>query len=231
MPRVEIYNPDEVINDYLAGTSENQLAKRCGVSRPALGRFLERNGIKRRTVTQANRLMMQSRSPSENRRNVVAAHKAVRGRKQSMSEKRKRALTRERKQLNVSPGELWVAEMLKQRGIEVTLQKAAGIYNIDLAFNNIGVEIYGGGWHSSGRHARRSNERFTYLLKNHWRMIIVWVDQRSYPMGASLIDLIENHIRSEQTSGEFVVVRGDGSVFAQGGMEEIELLTVRPTLT
>lgn len=170
--------------------------------------------------------MMAERSPEENARNSAAAHEAARHHVHTEKEKIARALTRERKQLHVSPSELYLAEVLTGRGWFCTPQKAIGIYNVDLEVDDVAIEVYGGGWHTTGRHAARSEERFKYLLER-MNVIVIWVDRRYYPLSSRAVDSIEAFLKADKGHGEFLVLRGDGTTFHRGKWD-LHVLAIKP---
>ena len=74
MPRkIPPVNTNDLIKSYLAGESQNSIAKRIGVSRDAIRRIIVSNGVKVRGNADANRLMMTHRTPEENATNTTAA--------------------------------------------------------------------------------------------------------------------------------------------------------------
>ncbi|WP_156666212.1 hypothetical protein [Rhodococcus sp. HS-D2] len=229
--KIDVKNSDQIIRSYVAGKSENALAKTHDVGRSTIRRVLTANHIKIRDNAEANKLMMLTRTPEENRRNSEAAHEAARNHVHTYEEKRQRAITRERKQLHISETEKRLACMLRRRGYIVTHQKAVGVYNCDLAVENVAIEIYGGGWHAQGNHKKRSDRRFSHILSTGWNVVIVWVDIRHYPLTASAADYIAafiEHCHDVRMSGEYRVIRGSGTEFARGS-DNLEMLTVKPT--
>lgn len=209
---------DEIAVRYIAGESEKALADAFGVSRSVIARRLRCAGVPRRDPTQANRLMMTARTPEENRRNVAAANAACRGRIHSVEEKMLRAQQRQERRTHTSPDELALAAMLQERGVDVIHQQAVGIYNIDIGAYPVAVEVYGGHWHSSADHASRAPERFHYLLDSGWAVVIVWVDNRRYPLSVAAADYIAAFVqetrRNPALRGQYRVIRGDGEVVA-----------------
>jgi len=76
-----------------------------------------------------------------------------------------------------------LCEWLAHENVKCTPQKAVGPYNVDVALDEfpIAVEIFGGHWHSYGRHATRFRKRFDYLLNAGWLPVIIWVT-RNHPL-------------------------------------------------
>lgn len=178
---------EQIVTAYLAGESESSLAKRYGTSRTVIRHRLAHAGIERRGRTAANRLMMATRSPEENRRNAEAAHAAARGGVQPLHRLEQRAIVRE--QLgwdagNIGRGEIVVARYLEGLGFSIVPQRAVGIYNVDLAVNeSVAIEVYGGGWHLTGRHAQRHPVRRDFLLGAGWSLLVVWAAKEPSPVG------------------------------------------------
>lgn len=205
---------EDIARRYLAGESVNALADAYGVSRRVIDRRLDYAGVERRGSTEANRLMMEKRSPEENRRNTDAAHEAVRGRELSWEHKCKTAATRQARRLGVSKAETVLAGWLAERGISTVPQQAIGAYNCDLAAGPVAVEVFGGAWHGYDRHAARTPERTRYILDQGWLLAIVWVDGRRYPLLPAAADylaaLVERARRDPSLRGQHRVIWGDG---------------------
>lgn len=210
--------PDsEVVRGYLMGESELSLSKRYGIDRNGIRRRLLRAGITPRTGSQAAFIMMSKLSPIERQARSAAAHVAAKGRIQPYSEREQRAKTREAKQLGISKAELILADMLRERGFSnITPQKAVGKYNIDIVIEEprIAVEIYGGNFHTTHRHARRENERFPYILNSGWHVIVIWVNARHHPLTIDAANYIVAFIQSIGSNKtircQYRMVYGDG---------------------
>ena len=155
MPRIL---PDADVRDlvdrYLAGATGYELAERFGVSKSTVYRVLDKSGVDLR------RLPM---------------HKARADSTASFGELCQRAATREANGTQSSPLEARFADLLTERGVPKPVpQKAIGPYNVDLAIGPVAVEIWGGGWHGSGAHLERFEERTSYVLDAGWWQICVW---------------------------------------------------------
>ena len=150
--------PDsEIATRYLAGESENALAKSFGVSRTAIRLRLESECITRRDKTTANRLLSQQTPIEEHHRRIKIAQEASRGRKQPIEHRIKIAKTRQENCTNASEAEYILADWLRLRGLDVIQQQAIGPYNIDLGIHPIAVEVFGGAWHAGkSTHQKRS---------------------------------------------------------------------------
>ena len=167
---------DAIVDRYLAGESVNALAKAFGVSRSAITRRLNESDVIIRGQTQANQLMMSKRTPEQNQKFTQAAHDSVRGKPHSYERLCRKAQNVQRNFTEFkSPYESDLADELTRLGIEFVPQLAVGKYNIDFGIgDNIALEVYGGGWHSSGRARARFNERSEYLFNCGYAIIICW---------------------------------------------------------
>jgi very-short-patch-repair endonuclease/uncharacterized protein (DUF433 family) len=211
----------DVIDLFNSGESVKSLAGRFNVSRTVIVRVLKENGITPRNGSESMYIRMSRTPPEERSRLSAAAHAAVRGKRRPEKELIKRAHTKEGDFTFASRIELAAAEMLIEKGFNVCAQKAIGKYNVDLAIcvPPIAVEIYGGNWHGSGRHAARFNERVEYILNSGWDLVIIWV-LRDYPLEAGAINYIvalsEKLSSTESMRGEKHVIRGDGNLTTVG---------------
>lgn len=192
---------DALVERYIAGESEKALSDIFGISRPTIARELIKRNIKRRSMSDSIKLAFSKTTPEFRMKMTEKAHNAVRGSKRSFDDLAKRAKGVEKCPGNVSPAETDLANMLTNSGFNVTQQKAAGIYNIDISIDkfSIAVEIFDGGWHLYGSHFTRFFERTKYLLDSGWSVIIVWLraDQpKSYTKGWPLTTGARDYIFS-----------------------------------
>lgn len=219
--------PDgQICARYLAGESENALAKAFGVNRWTIRRRLDRAGVERRGRGEANRRMMAARTPEENRRNTEASHRAATGRKATLEERCKCALSRERNPSNVGMNEPLLSDMLAERGVTCVPQKAVGPYNCDLAAGTVAVEVFGGNFHFGGRHWERLPKRLRYLLDRGWSVIMVVVDAHRHPLtgaGAQqVVAFIERLSSNPAARREYRMIRGTGELMSAGSDEDDE---------
>lgn len=219
----------DICDAYIAGASENRLASQYGVYRMTITRILLRGGIERRGIAEANRVMMAERTPEENARNAVAAHDAVRGRRWSPEEKLAHAASLHGRH----PGfalELLYDAWLRLRGIESVPQHVIGPYNCDLGAAPVAVEIFGGNWHGTGRHAATFAERSQYILDQGWNLMIVWVDQPRQRLAEVSADYVAAFIEESRSNpalrGEYRVVWGDGQAVSTVGRQLHEFAAV-----
>ncbi len=182
---------EDIISLYVSEVSEKAIAEKFNVSRNVIARILAKNGIERRGKTCANRIMMSKRSRAENVRNTLAANNAVRGKPQPKKRREKAAKTLQIKPVNVGNGEVELVQKLRFKGFNVTPQKAFKRYNLDIAFDEfpIAVEVFGGGWHTCGNHARRFRERFDDICNAGIIPVIVWTS-KDYPISDGIVEYL-----------------------------------------
>ncbi len=223
-----IIYPGHIIVPYINNVSENALAKQFNVSRNVITKVLTDHGIHRRSNTEANREMMKHRTPEENRRNTKAANVATKGRRRSPKEGHVIAKSKER---NLRPScisihETILAEKLRAKGLKITPQKAVECYNIDIAICefSIAVEVFGGGWHAHGAHARRFRKRFDLLLYRGWIPVIIWIGKNKPITDGCvnyIISLCERRGFDKSIIGGEHVISGNGkpSIFGKTNLD------------
>ena len=214
--KITFANRDDIITTYLAGVPEQELAKQLGVSRTPIRRLLLEAGVVIRGVSQANTLRMQRLTPQERLDLTANAHAAVRGKKPGTQARERQAQTCERLGVGIVPSENMLADQLRQAGFGLRQQRAIGKYNVDIAIDTppIAVEVFGGNWHSCGRHAARFFERTKYLLGAGWHVVIVWVDGRRHPLDIRardyIVTLADELRRDPPASSQYRVILGNG---------------------
>jgi very-short-patch-repair endonuclease len=224
---------DNLVRLYQEGWSENRLAKHLGVSRPVIRRRLLESGVHIRSQSEAEALKWSLMTPEQRARQVEAAHKAARGRPKTIEEKLKLATTRYRLG-HMSSYEVIFANMLGRLGLAVIPQAPCGPYNIDLAVGPIAVEIFGGGFHMSGRHLARAHERAKYLFDAGWHILAIWVDKRRYPLTIHAAEYLATWLkelrRDPPPIGQYRVIRGNGEPVALGSANDNHI-TFKPAFT
>lgn len=166
----------DVLAMFSGGASVKALAGHFGVQRSVIVNILDENGVSPRSRSDAMFLRMAKATPEERERLTHAAHAATRGRSMPEECQIRMAEGRERTKAHASFEALALAEMLESRGFPVTLEKAFGPYNIDIAIDerSIAVEVQGGNWHGFGRHGARLGKRREYILSRGWHLVEVW---------------------------------------------------------
>jgi len=206
----------ELTRLYYAGMSVKTLGKYFDCDSRMIRIMLSENGVTIRNRSGAMYVRMANTTLEDRIRLTTSAHTAVRGKRQTEEHREKIAATRERRKTFVSRSEEILKEMLSVRGISSTLQKAFGVYNVDIALDEfpVVVEINGGGWHAYGQHASRYAERTKYLLNCGMDVIIVWVDGKTSPLETGAADYIISTARKlsgEKTiRGKEHMIRGNG---------------------
>ena len=193
-----------------------EAARRMGVASSVILSRLGDLGLTPRTGSEAMYIRMRNTPPEERRRLADAAHSAVRGVRQTEEHRRKIAITREAIQFKVSRTETIFSEMLGERGIHTTPQKAIGRYNVDLALDEfpIVVEINGGGWHGTGAHAARYAKRTKYLLDCGLDVVVIWITTTNSPLECGAADYVVSLTKKlgsqKPIRGQEHMIKGDG---------------------
>ncbi len=142
MPRKFMFeNPDDVISAYLAGASVKSLASTYNISRDVIRKFLVEMGHPVRNRSEAMYVRMRNTTREERLKLSEKAHDAIRGKKREPSELDKRAKTRQATMQYVGNGEVELMVLLKGRGLNCIPQLAVKRFNIDIAVENVAVEL------------------------------------------------------------------------------------------
>lgn len=220
-----------IVDRYLAGESENALAKAYGVDRGVIRRRLLKHGVEIRGYSAANILKASRETPEERQANSAAAHAAVKGMKHTWEQLCRRAQGKEGTQGNRSEAELLLEKWLIERGVQVIPQQAIGKYNVDLGTYPVAVEIFGGGWHFYKNHI----ERFNYLFDQGWNIVIVYVNGRKSVLtpGAAdyIVSFLQETARNPTMPRQYRVIWGEGKVYAGGSANADELASIVPLRT
>lgn len=220
---------DDLIQDYLAGTSINKLAKRWKVSRIVIYHRLREQSVPIRGRGEAERLKWAQMDGVARRRQIQAAHRAACGRKATFEERTLRAVTMQRLG-HLNPVEQRLANWLAEHGIGTIAQQAIGPYNCDLGAHPVAVEIFGGQWHFSDRHLARLPQRVRYLFDAGWHQLVVVVDSRRYPLHPSIAEELAGFIkrarRHPSAVREYRMLRGAGEVLAACRADDDDLSVV-----
>jgi very-short-patch-repair endonuclease len=212
---------NDIIKLYLSGIGYYEVGKILGCSPPLVRRRLVSAGINIRSQGEQLAITQQSRGIEWRTANTNAAHDALRGMTRTQEDRCKVAITRELKQLGVAGHETKLSDWLNCNGIEVIQQKSVGMYNIDLALPefSIAVEVFGGHWHLSGRHAARLPERHKYIRDHGWLPVYIWATTAkplSFACADYLIALCERMRGGESLIGEKHVIWGNGQRITRG---------------
>lgn len=209
----------EIIKRYIAGESEKAIADSLNVSRSCIVARLHANGVPRRSLAEANRLMMAALPREEQLRRIRIAQEANRGRKAPLSELINRARARQTTLGNQSHAERLLNEWLRHRGLNAIPQQAIGKYNVDIGTHPVAVEVMGGGWHAYGKHLATLAERTRYILDQGWNLVFIW-NIREFPLRDGAADYIvtfaEESRRDPSVRGQYRVIGGDGKPVPEG---------------
>lgn len=223
--KILIPNLDNLLERYIAGESENQLAQEAGVNRSTFRQRLLEAGITPRTQSESERFKWGRMTTAQRSNQVRAAHDATRGRKAPFSELCQRAKSREGSlTYNVAPEEIELAHFLRFAMMEyrweiidffpweIIHNFAVGPYNCDIGISPIAVEVWGGGWHPKPIDI----ERTKYILNAGYSILYVDLDQRRYPLGHIVtnyvVSLYETTRMNPSGKRQYWMVRGDGEL-------------------
>lgn len=181
----------DIVDGYLAGKSPNQLADTFGVCRSAILNRLSYAGVLVRGMSEAQRLRAANSTPKQRQQLVAAAHAAVRGRRQPVDERIRRASTRQKRVSHASPAERIVVVAMERAELAVTPQFAIGPYNVDIGIEScsVAVEIEAG-YHFRNGFRIQYRERLEYILNQGWDVIIVHTGGRPIRDLAAVIQQI-----------------------------------------
>jgi len=213
---------DNAIKLYKSGIGYYEVAKLLGCSPPLIRRRLVSAGINIRSQGEQFSITQRRRGAEWRTANTKAAHDAVRGTTRTQKERCKRAITREERQLGIAGHESKLSDWLRANLLtEIIQQKAIGSYNIDIAVPefSIAVEVFGGHWHLSGRHAARLPERHKYVLDRGWLPVYVWATKSkpiSFACADYIVSLCERIRSGESLVGEKHVIWGNGKRITTG---------------
>lgn len=238
---------DDILARYKAGESMLTIAASARFSSEPIYRLLQRHGLVR-SVKAASAMRWQdpaqhdavsaqmykrwANMTKEQRKKMTdPAHEAVRGRRASFDELCLRATTREATQSHASDMERQLSELLVERGLAVAHQTAVGPYNCDLTTGTIAVEVFGGGWHWSGHHLARTEERFRYILNAGWHILAVAADNRRWPLSPAVADYLVTEIQrlgsDPATPREYRMIWRAGE-FTTGGCVDDDHISIEP---
>ena len=224
--KIEIPNLDDLLRRYVAGDSENQLAKEAGVNRWTFRQRLIKAGIAPRNQSEAEAIKWDRMSPKQRRRQVRAAHDAARGRDVPFDELCYRAKMREGNMAyNVSQSEVLLGQWMRKAGLPVLHNLAVGPYNCDIGTGPVAVEVWGGSWHPKPIDTKRTK----YILDAGYSVLIVDLDKDRFPLTRAVLKYVValRDATSRNPSGrrQYWMVRGDGElIFKRFNGDKISLV-------
>lgn len=211
---------------YIAGETISDLARETGIMASSMRRRFRELGWPVLSLSDTQKRIASRRSRQERLRNTAAAHAAMRGSKRGHAELVRRAKTHEKfPEALITEGERELSRLLQAVGLhEITFQKSIDKYNVDIALPPIAVEIYGGAWHGTGRHAARFQERTKKILDSGWHLVIIWVEKPHYPLTLEaaryLVTLSQFASRNPAAPCQYRVIRGTGEVVIRGCVQD-----------
>jgi very-short-patch-repair endonuclease len=230
--RIPCPDIDSVLALYRSGQSAAAVGAAFGVSVDVAMRWLREAGEDTSASTihrrRWQRLGADERAAAV--RQLREARKLVRVTEESLC---KRAITRERRQVQIDPNETALAEWMRRRGIGgLVQQKAIGRYNCDIAATPVAVEVFGGNWHAYGQHGARLDRRTRYILDAGWDVMLVWANTVLHPLtevvADEVVSFVEAARRRPPGPREYRVVWGTGQLIAAGSADD-DQLTLEPS--
>lgn len=218
---------NDLVRRYLAGESENAIAKNLGVGRRAIRLRLLENGIEPRGSGEANLLLAKSRTPEERHRLASFAFNARRGMKDSDDIRRKRARSRETMTCFIGNGERELLGWLSDRGLDCTAQTAVEGYNIDIACPPVAVELYSSPVHPFS--VPKIRKRVKKLLDLDWAVLYIWawpIEILSEAVADQVVTFIEETRSSPASPRQYGVIWGSADRVATGGYNLDELAVI-----
>lgn len=232
MKRIAL-DADDLVRRYLAGESVYGLSLALGVDRSVIARHLRESNITLRSHSDAGIIRARRMTPAQRKTQATAANCAAKGRRKTIAEQCLTAQTRQRRGIGISSYERNLTSLLHKRGIDAIPQLAIGPYNCDLGADPVAVEVFGGGWHWHGYHARIVEKRFRYILNAGWTILVIAVS-KLYPITNETADYIATFIqrarRDPSLRRQYRMIRGDLEFMASGRLDDDEISIV-PTFT
>lgn len=175
----------EIISLYESGMSELALAQKFNVSRGAIRNRLRDSGTHIRGQSEANVVSMGQMTLEERQNRTRSANNALRGAKQCVEGRRKRAFNLESSAYEnmTGIGEKEFKDMLESNSIDFTWQKSCDIYSIDFAIGSVAVEL-------------KKNAKFTSVTSDVKRGRIKYLRESGYTTVYIVFCSIESLIQS-----------------------------------
>lgn len=219
--KVKNLNIQDLYRRYERGESSVEIAKTIGCHSATIRKFFQSNGLPIRRDYM--RITNSKRTPEQRMEYTKAARAARLGSKSGFEDQCVRAIGVERSAQSgnriLSTYEREFADFLQSGNdsFDIGFQAACGPYNIDIIVNHsVAVEIFGGGFHASGRHIARHQERVRYILDQGWDIIVVWVNKRrGMPWVAAkkeVISLLEFARGNDATTRQYRVIWGTDEI-------------------
>lgn len=216
MPRKRLLvNLNDAVRRYRRGEGLKSIAHDLGVGEHRLRQDFLNEGVEIRNRSAAGKVVWEMMSPNQKRKQVLAAHKSVRGKEKTPGQKHRAALGRAKRlqetQAFVGRYEGLLKVMLESRGFKPVSQQAVGGYNLDLGIAPVAVEIHVATNNplSEGRYRKRAK----YLARRNWFTVYVWITA-AHPFGEHAADKIVSLLyaikRNPSSVRKNIVIRGSG---------------------
>lgn len=216
---------DDLINDYLAGSTPKEIGRKHGISERPIVRVLRENRVKLRSRSEAEALKWRRRRSRPDYREQVtrqcgAAWKAAKGRIHSDAEVQARASSLYRNGTRRGRGTLHedrLASCLLRLGLKTKKQFPVNRYNVDLAVPELrfAVEVVSHG--INPQYAPTFTKRVEHLLDHGWFVLIIEVikgpDRRSVeiPLIAEKVVAVAKNVSCGEPSwGKYGVIDRQG---------------------
>jgi very-short-patch-repair endonuclease len=202
---------DHLVEDYLGGDSQRVLAARYLCSQATVGRVLAEAGVALRSRSAAG-LLRASRASDEQRAIWRDRFEPIRRKSTTPTALARRAVARQTVEGQIGRFERETEEALARCGFEPRRQVAVGKYNVDLAVNQLAVEIH------TNAHGPRTGSRIgtiqsrvDYLTDQGWTVLYVWCPYGINPGDArNVIARVDELRGSPAVPGEYRVLRCHG---------------------
>lgn len=202
--------PDsEIISLYKGGMSELAISNKFNVSRNVIRLRLINGGVHIRGQSEANIASAANMTFEQRQDRARAANNALRGTKQCVKGRRKRATNLESigYENMTGMGEEDLKNMLESRSINFTWQKACDIYSIDFAIGNVAVELKCGPANNVTSDVKRGRikhlrERGFFTIYVVFKCIESMIQSFDY-----IISLVDRANSNPPPVGEYWVVR------------------------
>lgn len=198
----------DLVQRYESGESVNALSQSLGVARNVVSRRLAEAGVTERGRSEAERVKWSRMTPLQRTNQVKEANQAVRGTPRGDAEMERRAAAQCRR---VGAGEEELIKFLGTLGVHAEHQRPVGRYNLDVAVDNVAVEVHRTPQHPHGM--ARHRKRIEDLFSRGYVSLYVWLRPWELPTKETAEHVVAwlNLARRDPTTfGQYRVIRGDG---------------------
>lgn len=188
----------EIVASYLRGEGTPVLARRYGCAGMSIVHVLKKHGVKRRSQTEANRLLAEMRTKEQ-------AREITRNARQKRHDNLRRASEKEAQtRYDVGMGYHLIADALSKK---ITVERQVGFltYYLDLAFEHVAVEIE----YSPQLGFYHQSLRLKKLIEADWFVVTLLHDgeQGLHRYLSKIISLLESACRNPPSTRHYRVIR------------------------